>query len=106
MIAGSNQLFEAQAVEIHEEILHKIALKRIVAITVNHFPLKLIRIVLQFCLNLRQLCIELIILRSFRRTEIRIGHYNQLLSLANSASSESAAAKPQTLSCHELPRIL
>ena len=74
LIAGCYQLFETQTVEIHEEILHKIALERIVAITVNHFSLKLICIVVQLCLNLRQLCIELIVLCSFRRTEICICH--------------------------------
>ena len=97
LIASSYQFFQTQSIEIHQKIPDKIALCGVVAITEYNFPMELICIIVQLIPNFRQLRIELIILRSFRRAQIRICHHDPSLS---PVIHEYAAATHLTPSCH------
>ena len=59
-IAGGDELLQAQVIEVHREILEKVALIGVVAVAQNHLIAEVFLVVAQFRLNIRHLCVKLV----------------------------------------------
>ena len=62
-VAGRNQFLETEPVEVEGEIPEEVALERVVAITENRLALEVLTVVLHLFFDVRQLRIELVLLR-------------------------------------------
>lgn len=65
LVAGGNEFFEAQFLEVERKVTEEIAHMRIITVAIHHLALEVVLIMLQLPLNVRQLCVKLILLRVF-----------------------------------------
>ena len=74
LVAGGNEFLKPQLLEVVREVMEEITHSRIVAVTVDYLSLKVLFVVLQLPLNVRELGIKLVLLRTFRLMQILIFH--------------------------------
>ena len=64
LITRRNQLLQSKTFEVQHEKLEKVALERVVSVTENCCTLEMLAIMTEFLLDIRQLGVELIVLRT------------------------------------------
>ena len=74
IITSTDKFLQTQLVEAKSKILKEIAFVGIITIAEYHFPTEVLPIMLQFSLNIRELSIELILLRHLSGIQISVCH--------------------------------
>ena len=64
LVASGNQFLQAQLLEVVTEIMEEVAHTRVVAVAEHRLPLEMRLVMLQFVLNINELGIKFILLRS------------------------------------------
>lgn len=67
LITSRNQFLQSETFEVQHEKLEEVALKRVVAVAEHRLIFEVPTIMTEFLLDIRQLCIKLIVLRTLRR---------------------------------------
>jgi len=70
LVAGRYELFQAEVLEVVGEVVEEVANARVVAVAENRFALEVRGVVPEFVFDVRQLRVELILLRVFRFYEV------------------------------------
>ena len=66
LVAGGYELLQAEVLEVVGEVIEEVAYARVVAVAENRFALEVLGVVPEFVFDVRQLRVELVLLRVFR----------------------------------------
>ena len=81
VVTRRNQFLQFQEIEIHREILEKVAFIRVVAITQHRFTLEMLSVMFQLVLDVGKLRVKLVVLVLSRRLQRLVRHSHTSLSL-------------------------